>query len=60
MTSLVKRTNIVMGLPFRELRPTPCSPSSIFLSFFDPRIPGEETGLLQRILELGIILKQCL
>ena len=58
MTSLFVRIDMVMELPFRELRSPPCAPPPVFLSLFDPRVPSQEACLLQGILQLGIILEQ--
>jgi len=47
-----------MDLSLGELGPASRSPSPVFLPFLDPRIAGQETGLLQSIFELLIIQNQ--
>src|SRR4030042_5749939 len=47
-----------MELSFGKLRAASGSPSPIFLSLLDPRITGYETGFLQDIFQVEIVLKK--
>ena len=49
-----------MPLSLGVLGSPSCSPSSVLLSLFHPRISGQKPGLLQSVFEVLIVLKQCL